>query len=116
MALSVVQLQRDVTDSTIAVVTILQKAILIANENKDQRFVDWARRELKGYDAASEDAEYRNLKGHYVVITSDGRTLPIVWDKNDPNLQTRFITLPVNRPPIHPLPQRVHKFFVRDIP
>ena len=95
MAISIEQLQHDAADPTIPVGTILQKAILVANERKDQHFVDWARRELKGYGAANEDAEYRNLKGQYVVLATDGRTLPIVWDKEDPNLQTRFITLPV---------------------
>lgn len=95
MAPTVEQLQRDAADPTIPVGTILQKAILVANEHKDQRFADWLRRELNGYGTASEDAEYRNLKGQYVVLASDGRTLPIVWDKHDPKLQTRFITLPL---------------------
>jgi len=90
MANSIEQLQHDAADPTMPVGTIVQKAILVANEHKDQ-----GRQELKGYGTASEDAEYRNLKGQYVVLATDGRTLPIVWDKHDPKLQTRFITLPV---------------------
>jgi predicted nucleotide-binding protein len=95
MAVSVKRLQHDVTDPTISVGTILQKAILVANGHKDQCFLDWARRELNGHSTAQPDAEYRNLKGQYVVITSDGRTLPIVLDKDDPTLKARFLTLPL---------------------
>src|SRR3984893_12758169 len=95
MAISVERLQHDVTDPTISVGTILQKAILVANEYKDQRFLDWARRELSGYSIADDNAAYRTLKGRYVVITSDGPTLPIVWDKDNPTLKARFLTLPL---------------------
>src|SRR5439155_4425730 len=82
-------------DPTMSAGTILQKAILVANERKDQQFLDWARRELHGYSTAEADAEYRNLKGQYIAITSDGRTLPIVWDKDEPKLKARFVTLPL---------------------
>src|ERR1700730_5611588 len=95
MAISVERLQHDVTDPTISVGTILQKAILVANEYKDQPFLDWARRELNGYGKTDDDAEYRNLKGQYVIITSDGRTLPILWNEHDPTLRARFLTIPL---------------------
>jgi len=95
MAVSLRQLQHDVTDPLVSVVTLLQKAILFANKHKDQHFLDWARRELNGYNAPEEDADFRNLKGHCIVIKSDGRTLPIVWDKDDPKLKKRFVTLPL---------------------
>lgn len=95
MALSVEQLQHVVTDQSIAVGVILQKAILLANERKDQHFLDWARRELNGYNTADEDADHRLLKGQYVVISSDGRTLPIIWDNEGPPVTTRFLTLPL---------------------
>jgi hypothetical protein len=95
MAISVERLQQEVTDPRISVGTILQKAILVANEHKDQRFLDWARREVNGYGSPDGDAEYRKLKGQYVAITSDGRTLPIVWEKDDPALKARFVTLPL---------------------
>lgn len=95
MSISVKRLQHDVLDPTISVVTVLQKAILVANEHKDQLFLDWARRELKGYNTAQADAEYRNLNGQYVALTPDGRTLPIVWEHNDSKMKTRFLTGPV---------------------
>ncbi len=95
MGHSVEKLQHEVTDLRISVGTILQKAILVANEYKDQRFFDWAKREVNGYGSPDGNAEYRKLKGQYVAVTSDGRTLPIVWDKDDPTLKTRFLTFPI---------------------
>ena len=95
MAISVERLQHEVTDPRVSVGTIIQKAILVANEHKDQRFLDWALRELSGYSRAEADADYRNLKGQYVAITADGRTLPIVWGTDDPKMKARFVTLPL---------------------
>jgi hypothetical protein len=95
MVNSVEKLQQEVIDPKLSIGTILQKAILVANECKDQSFLDWARCEVNGYGSADGDAEYRKLKGQYVAITSDGRTLPIVWDKDDPTLKARFLTLPL---------------------
>jgi AbiTii/TIR domain len=95
MAHSVEKLQHEITDPRNSVGTILQKAILVANEFKDQRFLDWAGREVNGYGSPDGDTEYRKLKGQYVAVTSDGRTLPIVWDKDDAKLKARFVTLPL---------------------
>jgi hypothetical protein len=94
-AISLERLQHELTDPKVSVGAILQKAILVANEHKDQRFLDWARRELCGYSRAEPDADYRSLKGQYVAITADGRTLPIVWDTDDPKMKARFVTLPL---------------------
>jgi hypothetical protein len=89
------KLQQEVIDPGLSIGTLLQKALLVANECKDQRFLDWARREVNGYASPDGEVAYRKLKGQYVAITFDRRTLPIVWDKDDPTLKVRFLTLPV---------------------
>jgi hypothetical protein len=89
------QLQADITDHTIPVTAVLQKAIALASQLGNQDFTIWARQELRGYTRKDQEVDYRCLKGRYVVLTTDGRTVPIRWARSSPDMNTRFITGPL---------------------
>jgi len=84
-------LQHDCADQSNPVASLLQKALLVALRCDDTHFAEWIHRECNGYKAAVADADYRNLKGQYVVLTTSGRTLPILW-KDSTGLKSRFLT------------------------
>ncbi|QDV56261.1 TIR domain-containing protein [Rosistilla oblonga] len=94
MCYSVAQLQRDIADPQVSVVNLLHKAIPLASELGDKDFVRWANQELKGHKNES-GSDYRQLRGQYVVLGTDGRSVPIVWDNNE-EMNSRFITLPLS--------------------
>ena len=88
------RLQADITDHTVAVSALLQKALVLATQLGDQESMAWARRELNGYHKGDQELEYRCLKGEYVVLTAEGRRLPIHWTSAS-DMNRRFITLPL---------------------
>lgn len=91
----VAQLQHDSTDHKIPVAALLLKTLPVVRRCDDKRFAEWVQRESNGYKESDTAADYRNLKGQYVVLTNDGRTLPIRW--NDASaMNSRFITGPVS--------------------
>lgn len=90
-----VELQSQIVDPQISISILLQKVIVLAARANDQEFAEWAKREIVGVKKGSPHAEYRNLKGDYVVRSPDGHSTPIAWD--DPtNLRTRFVTGPIS--------------------
>lgn len=93
MADSISELQHDIANPHVTVVTLLQKAMPLATRLGDSNFVTWASRELRGFPKEDPTCEYRRLKGQYVVLAPDGRSLPIAWQGEAMNL--RFITLPL---------------------
>ena len=88
-------LQREIADHTIPVTALLQKALVLANRLGEQEFSAWAKGELNGYAEEDEQATYRSLKGAYIVLTADGRRLPIHWERSPLWTNSRFITLPL---------------------
>ncbi len=88
-------LQADVADHSVSVTALLQKAIALADKLGDDRFVAWARQELKGYTQGDEEVDYRRLKGKYVIIMPDNRRVPIQWASSVSGMDARFITLPL---------------------
>ena len=88
-------LQGDVADHAVPVTTLLQKAIALANKLGHGESLAWARQELKGYTREDKEVDYRWLKGSYVVITVDGRRLPIQRPNSTSGMNVRFITLPL---------------------
>ncbi len=96
MVTGIEKLQDDVVDKAIPVTTLLQRSMVLANRLGDRGFIDWARQELKGCEEEDEQATHRNLKGEYVVLTTDGRLLPICWEGLPSWSNNRFIQLPIS--------------------
>jgi predicted nucleotide-binding protein len=87
-------IQQDIANPSVPVVSLLHKAIPFASRLGDKDFVEWASRELKGYTKHDAACDYRQLKGQYIVLGADGRPIPILWQGNG-MMNTRFISLPL---------------------
>jgi len=61
--ISVQQLQSESTDPQVAVVTLLQHALVVASSRGDEEFANWVRRELNGYESGDSQPEYRRIGG-----------------------------------------------------
>jgi len=95
MSSAIEKLQADVADSNVSAVNLLQRAIPLAKKYGDDGFISWANRELRGYSAEDPECPYRRLKGQYVVLTNEGRVLPIHWQDSGSDMKARSITLPL---------------------
>jgi hypothetical protein len=89
------ELQHDIANPSVTVVSLLHKAIPLASRLGDKDFVNWASQELKGYSKSDSAYDYRQLKGQYVVLRHDGGSIPIHWENGESDMKSRFITLPL---------------------
>lgn len=84
------QLQAEAANPDVSVVTLLQRALIVATETGDCHFADWIRGELNGYEDRNAEVEYRKLLGQYVAIAPDGSTTPIPFSSE--GMDSRFLT------------------------
>lgn len=59
----VLELQRDVLDSSTSILVLLRKALVVARKLNIKEFQDWVEKELNGYPNESELPEYRFMLG-----------------------------------------------------
>lgn len=57
------ELQRDALDSSVSVLDLLRKALVVATKLNIDEFKEWIERELKGYSGQETVPDYRNVVG-----------------------------------------------------
>lgn len=59
----VLELQRDALDSSVSILNLLRKALVVAQKLSVKEFREWIELELNGYSTGAEIPEYRLVKG-----------------------------------------------------
>jgi hypothetical protein len=75
----VLELQRDVLDSSVSVSDLLRKALLIATKLDIPEFKSWIENELSGYRSESVVPPYRESAGTLMGQDRWGRWLPVLF-------------------------------------
>ena len=88
----VLELQRDVLDSSISVLDIMRKASLVAKKLKIKEFEDWIDSELKGYSDEKPVPNYRIVRGRLIYWNQFHGWQPIILMDLCPDLEDRLYT------------------------
>ncbi|MCL1996304.1 MAG: hypothetical protein FWG63_08865 [Defluviitaleaceae bacterium] len=82
----VLELQRNVLDPSIDVITLLRQAYLISKKLELSEFERWVNKELNGYESSDKIPDYRILRGELKALNPYRGWIPIMVD----NLQVQM--------------------------
>lgn len=82
MAKAVIELQKDIIDNKLDIISILRKAHLIASKLNLSDFNKWIEKELNGYDEYSDIPEYRTVIGEIKAKNPYYGLIPVMIPSN----------------------------------
>jgi AbiTii len=75
----VLQLEKDCMDATTTLLSVLRKALVVANKLNVAKFQNWIELELRGYDPDAQVPRYRVVKGELKAFNPLAGWIPIVF-------------------------------------